>query len=132
MSVPGVILGVDPGTATMGWGVVRLVDHGRVRYVQHGAIRTPPTWEMPRRLSRLFEALTEILAGYEPEAVAIEDLFNRAQDDHVARADGQRIARLLDELEKLHRRDHVPQRSIHGIVFGLLAMVWKAVGQHTF
>ena len=75
MSAPGVILGVDPGTATMGWGVVRLVGHGRVRYVQHGAIRTPPAWEMPRRLSRLFDALAEVLDGYEPEAVAIEDLF---------------------------------------------------------
>ena len=74
MSAPGTILGVDPGMATMGWGVVRK-DGASLRYVQHGAISTPASWEMPRRLSRLFDALTEVIAGYEPEAIAVEELF---------------------------------------------------------
>jgi crossover junction endodeoxyribonuclease RuvC len=41
------ILGIDPGTATMGWGVIRQ-EANRLRYMQHGAITTPPDWEMPR------------------------------------------------------------------------------------
>ncbi|MDQ3943215.1 MAG: crossover junction endodeoxyribonuclease RuvC [Actinomycetota bacterium] len=68
------ILGIDPGTATMGWGVIRQ-DGNRLRYVQHGAVRTPPAWEMPRRLSRLFDGVTELVRGYRPEAVAVEELF---------------------------------------------------------
>lgn len=68
------ILGIDPGTATMGWGVVRQ-EGNRLRYVQHGAITTPSTWEMPRRLGRLFDGVTELVRGYRPEAVAIEELF---------------------------------------------------------
>src|ERR671929_2182384 len=68
------ILGIDPGTATMGWGVVRQ-DGNRLRYVQHGAIVTPPGWEMPRRLGRLFDGVTELVEGYRPETVAVEELF---------------------------------------------------------
>lgn len=68
------ILGIDPGTATMGWGVVRQ-EGSRLRYVQHGAITTPSDWEMPRRLGRLFDGVTELVRGYRPETVAIEELF---------------------------------------------------------
>jgi crossover junction endodeoxyribonuclease RuvC len=69
-----IILGIDPGTATMGWGVVRQ-EGNRLSYVQHGAIVTPPNWEMPRRLSWLFDGVTELVKGYRPETVAIEELF---------------------------------------------------------
>lgn len=68
------ILGIDPGTATMGWGVVRQ-DGNRLRYMQHGAITTPSDWEMPRRLGRLFDGVSELVRGYRPETVAIEELF---------------------------------------------------------
>jgi crossover junction endodeoxyribonuclease RuvC len=68
------ILGIDPGTATMGWGVIRQ-EGNKLRYVQHGAIVTPSNWEMPRRLARLFDGVTELVKGYRPEAVAIEELF---------------------------------------------------------
>jgi crossover junction endodeoxyribonuclease RuvC len=68
------ILGIDPGTATMGWGVVRK-EGSRLRYVQHGAIITPSSWEMPRRLGRLFDGVTELVEGYRPDAVAVEELF---------------------------------------------------------
>lgn len=70
-----VILGIDPGTATMGWGVVRKDGASKVRYVQHGAITTPPGWPMPRRLSRLFDGVEALLTGYQPVAIAIEELF---------------------------------------------------------
>jgi crossover junction endodeoxyribonuclease RuvC len=52
------ILGIDPGTATMGWGVIRQ-EGNRLRYMQHGAITTPPDWEMPRM----------------PGTIAVEELF---------------------------------------------------------
>ena len=68
------ILGIDPGTATMGWGVVRQ-EGSRLRYVQHGAIVTPPDWPMPRRLGRLFDGVTQLVRGYGPDTVAVEELF---------------------------------------------------------
>src|SRR5918998_5367735 len=69
-----IILGIDPGTATMGGGVTRQ-EGNRLHYVQHGAIVTPSTWEMPRRLGRLFDGVTELAKGYRPETVAVEELF---------------------------------------------------------
>ncbi len=68
------ILGIDPGTATMGWGVIQQSGN-KVAYVQHGAILTPSSWEMPRRLGRLFDGVVELVKGYRPEAVAVEELF---------------------------------------------------------
>src|SRR5829696_4412329 len=68
------ILGIDPGTATMGWGVIRQ-EGNRLRYMQHGAITTSPDWEMPRRLGRLFDGVTELVRGYRPETIAVEELF---------------------------------------------------------
>jgi crossover junction endodeoxyribonuclease RuvC len=68
------ILGIDPGTATMGWGVIRQ-EGNRLRYVQHGTVNTPSDWEMPRRLGRLFDGVTELLEGYRPKTVAVEELF---------------------------------------------------------
>src|SRR5215213_9509422 len=68
------ILGIDPGTATMGWGVIRQ-EGNRLRYMQHGTVTTPASWEMPRRLGRLFDGVTELIEGYRPETVAVEELF---------------------------------------------------------
>src|ERR687898_15008 len=68
------ILGIDPGTATMGWGVIRQ-EGNRLRYVQHGTVTTPSDWEMARRLGRLFDGVTELIQGYRPETVAVEELF---------------------------------------------------------
>src|ERR671915_1837436 len=69
-----IILGIAPGTATMGWGVIRQ-EGNRLSYMQHGAITTPPSWDMPRRLGRLFDGVTELIQGYGPETIAVEELF---------------------------------------------------------
>lgn len=58
----------------MGWGVIRQ-DGSRLRYVQHGAIVTPSDWEMPRRLGRLFDGVSQLVRGYRPQTVAVEELF---------------------------------------------------------
>ena len=58
----------------MGWGVIRQ-EGPRLRYVQHGAITTPSSWPMPKRLGRLFDGVTELVRGYGPQAVAVEELF---------------------------------------------------------
>lgn len=68
------ILGIVPGTATLGWGVIRQ-EGTRPRYAQHGAITSPPDWPIPRRLSRLYDGLSRLLEGYEPDALAVEGLY---------------------------------------------------------
>ncbi len=68
------ILGIDPGYAIIGWGVVD-VQNGRFRPVACGDIRTPAHTDIPKRLETIYTELNRIIEKYEPEEVAIEELF---------------------------------------------------------
>ena len=68
-------LGVDPGTAITGYGVVRLGERRDMHLVECGVIRTRPRDPLPARLNEIFEGITEIIARLRPDAVAIEDVF---------------------------------------------------------
>ena len=68
-------LGLDPGTATTGYGVVRLLDDGGLQPVEFGVISTPKDMSAPQRLSMLFHRLNEILVQHHPDVCAVEKLF---------------------------------------------------------
>lgn len=70
------VLGIDPGTATTGIGVVDY-EQGREKLAYYGTIRTSPDLEMPLRLLQIHQKLDEILHQYQPDAVAIEELFHQ-------------------------------------------------------
>src|SRR5687768_1606180 len=67
-------MGIDPGTATCGFGVVELQD-GTLRLVDAGVIRTGPDETDAARLSRLHAALSGLLAEHRPERIGVERLF---------------------------------------------------------
>lgn len=69
-----IILGVDPGTASTGWGVVERAGN-RLVCLGHGCIVTSPHDETGRRLCRIREELRDVLDRFAPGAVAVEDLF---------------------------------------------------------
>lgn len=70
------ILGLDPGTATTGYGVIEATNEGReFRLVTCGAIKTPPDMPFPDRLDVIFESVQTLVEEYEPAAVAVEELF---------------------------------------------------------
>jgi len=70
----GTTLGIDPGTAICGYGLV--VNEGeRLRMVACGAITTEPGQPMERRLQRIYRGLGELIAQYGPQDVAVEQLF---------------------------------------------------------
>jgi crossover junction endodeoxyribonuclease RuvC len=68
-------LGLDPGTATTGYGLVRLLDDSSLQLVEFGVISTPKDTEPAKRLSMLYHRLNEILAQFQPETSAVEKLF---------------------------------------------------------
>lgn len=70
-----VVLGVDPGTALCGFGVVEEGEGGRLRLLDHGVIATPAGLPLAERLRCIHEGLTRLLARYRPTAVAVEELF---------------------------------------------------------
>ena len=67
------ILGIDPGTAVTGYGVVRA---GRTpELVECGVIRTKADRPLPERLKEIFEGVRDLLARHKPAAMAVEDVF---------------------------------------------------------
>jgi len=68
-------LGIDPGTATTGFGLVRDLPDGSLRIVDFGVVLTPSGIAMPERLLVLFEKLEEIILLHRPDGSAVEKLF---------------------------------------------------------
>lgn len=69
------IIGVDPGTATTGYGLVREEEDGSVQVVAYGVIATPATLPLAERLLELKRQLSEILLLHRPDSAAVEKLF---------------------------------------------------------
>jgi crossover junction endodeoxyribonuclease RuvC len=70
-----IVLGVDPGTACTGYGVVQGDGRGPVSLVECGVIRTRPRDPLPARLHEIYEGIAELLARHRPDALSVEDVF---------------------------------------------------------
>ena len=69
-----IILGIDPGLAIVGWGVVEYKST-RFRTVAYGSVQTPAGMKTEERLKLIYEGICELIEKYHPEAMAIEELF---------------------------------------------------------
>lgn len=68
------VLGVDPGTAITGWGVVE-GDGNALQMIAGGVITTPAGTPLPQRLQVIYRELTQLIEQWRPESAAIEELF---------------------------------------------------------
>jgi crossover junction endodeoxyribonuclease RuvC len=69
------VIGIDPGTATTGYGLVSELQDGSLVAVDYGVILTPAGAPMPERLEQLYKELNEILLLHQPVSGAVEKLF---------------------------------------------------------
>jgi len=69
-----IILGIDPGLATIGYGVVNK-ENQNISLIDYGIISTPAKMPLPRRLSIIFNDMQEIINMYKPDCIAYEELF---------------------------------------------------------
>ncbi len=69
-----IILGIDPGLAIVGWGVIDY-QNTRFRTVAYGSIQTPAGIRTEERLLSIYRAIKELIETYHPEAMAVEELF---------------------------------------------------------
>ena len=69
-----IILGIDPGLATLGYGVIEVVNDRR-RLIQFGTLTTPAGEPMPQRLRAIFQGMNQLMDIYQPDDVAFEELF---------------------------------------------------------
>ena len=70
-----IILWLDPGLATMGYGIIEKQKNDNVTAVDYGVVLTPKNESLPVRLAMLEEGINKILLKYKPEEIAVEELF---------------------------------------------------------
>ena len=68
------ILGIDPGYAIVGYGVVTY-DNRKFCHIESGAVTTPAGMPIEKRLKAIYEQVTELIEAHRPEVLAIEELF---------------------------------------------------------
>jgi len=85
-----IILGIDPGLAIVGYGVIS-VEKGKSMVVDYGVITTPKEDKVPVRLKKIYEGMNALLDKYQPDQIALEELFfntNTTTGINVAQARG--------------------------------------------
>ncbi len=69
-----VILGLDPGLAATGWGVIA-ADGNRLSHIAHGTVKTPASSPLPDRLAALHDGLMAVISGHGVTEAAVEEVF---------------------------------------------------------
>ena len=69
------VIGIDPGTATIGFAIIRDLADGTLEAIEYGAITTPKTDKAADRLVQLYEQINAIIARFHPDSAAVEKLF---------------------------------------------------------
>ena len=69
-----IVLGIDPGTASLGYGIVERTG-GRLREVDHGCLTTSPDLSLPERLLAIHGLVDELISLHEPDLLGVERLF---------------------------------------------------------
>lgn len=98
------VLGIDPGLATMGWGVIES-DGYKDRLIQYGALETYPRDTFPTRLGSLYTGVKGLLDTFKPDEIAFEELFfskNITTGIQVAGARGVALASCQSYTDKLY------------------------------
>jgi crossover junction endodeoxyribonuclease RuvC len=69
------VLGVDPGTAVTGYGLVQTDERGTHSLIECGVIRTRPRDPLPARLNEIYEGVVEIIRTHNPDVLSLEAIF---------------------------------------------------------
>ena len=111
-----IILGIDPGLAIVGWGVVDC-QRGRFKTLGYGSIQTPAGMRTEARLARIYQDLNKIIDHFHPEEMAVEELFftnNITTGIRVAEARG--IVLLCGEQKGLRISEYTPMQVKQAVV----------------
>lgn len=110
------ILGIDPGLAIVGWGVVDY-QNTKFRTVAYGSIQTPAHTRTEERLKSIYEGMKSLFETYHPDAMSIEELFfdkNITTGIRVAEARG--VILLTAEQAGIPIREYTPMQVKQAVV----------------
>ncbi len=100
-----VVLGIDPGLAIVGYGVVSCDKNVKLKLIDYGIIQTLAGEEMPTRLLQISQSMEQLIAMYNPDCIAFEELFfnkNVKTAIHVAQARGAAVVAARSKTEELY------------------------------
>ena len=102
------ILGIDPGYATIGYGIVEY-DNFRFKTVAYGAITTTPDKAFPDRLCDIYEDMQTLIKTYQPQCLSIEKLyFNTNTTTAIDVAQARGVILLASRAEKVEIHEYTP------------------------
>ena len=103
-----IILGIDPGIATVGWGVVSL-EKGSFRYIDCGTVNTSAGTRVEHRLFLVHSAIRDIITRYTPDEISIEELFfNNNQKTAINVAQSRGVILLAAEESRVPIFEYTP------------------------
>lgn len=103
------ILGIDPGLASVGFGVIARGRGGSLVHVAHGCITTSPAQPSAERLKSIFDHICSLLELYRPEHAAIEDLyFFRNVSSALPVAEARGVIKLAFEIKSVPLEEYTP------------------------
>lgn len=102
------ILGIDPGTGKLGWGVVDC-EGSRVKCVKYGCVTTPAHTPLSERLVAIFEEIKKIISKYKPDKMAVEKLFfSQSTTTAMSVSEARGVVMLCAALEKIPALEYTP------------------------
>lgn len=111
-----IILGIDPGLATIGWGVIES-NGSKHKPLAYGSIITPAGIPTEKRLAQLYDELTRIIKKYSPTVMAVEELFfNTNQTTGIRVAEARGVILLCCEQNGLELAEYTPLQVKQSVV----------------
>ena len=105
------ILGIDPGYALMGYGLVDRDSRGRFTVVDYGVVETTSDEPLPERLERLYTGTRQLIEMYSPECAVFEELFfYRNTTTAIAVGAGRGVALLAAQQKRLPLYEYTPMQ----------------------
>ena len=111
-----VILGIDPGVATIGFGLIR-AERGKNTLLQYGVITTPPGIPLSERLLQISRDMEQLLETFKPDEMAVEELFfTKNITTGIAVAHGRGVILLAAEKAGIPVFEYTPVQVKQGVV----------------
>ncbi len=111
-----IILGIDPGYAIVGWGVIEY-NGSKFRTLGYGSIQTPAGMPIVDRLELIYKGMNEIIAKYKPDQMAVEELFfNTNSKTAIVVAEARGIIILAAKLAGVEIGEYTPLQVKQAVV----------------
>ncbi|MCL2159711.1 MAG: crossover junction endodeoxyribonuclease RuvC [Oscillospiraceae bacterium] len=111
-----IILGIDPGLATVGYGVLKY-EKNRFTALDYGVILTPPHTPVHERLETIYDELQKLIELYRPDELSIEELFfNTNQKTVIAVCEARGVILLCAQRNRLNISEYTPLQVKQAVV----------------